>query len=162
MVKEEFGLEDLKEEYAKSKKKYGLPSFEDLNNAFPIEKAAETETETVLREIRRYISDRLYNYLRFIETFLNPTNAPMFIISAVNTLGTGEKEKLLEAYKKLAKVEVSLIKLDIDPTEEKDAEYIKIAYKLWNDIKGELSDVISFIEDNWGNKIKPNNKDYFG
>ena len=46
-------LKKLKEEYKKIQKKYDLPSFEELNSDFSIEKAADTETEYLIREINQ-------------------------------------------------------------------------------------------------------------
>ena len=59
-------LENFKEEYNKIQEKYDLPSFEELNSDFAIEKAADNETEYLVREIRRYVSDKLFNYLKLI------------------------------------------------------------------------------------------------
>ena len=135
-------LGDMKEDYKKLQEKYSLPNFEELNADFQIEKAAENETDFLLREIRRFIADRFFNYLRFVESLLNPVNVPMFAFSIVKTLGEKDKEKLSEIYKKLAKHELGLIELDIEYFEEKEAEFIKHSYQLWQEVKKELLDVV--------------------
>ena len=52
----ESDLVRLKKDYAKLQKKYSLPSFENMNQDFSIEKAAELETDYLIREIRKFDS----------------------------------------------------------------------------------------------------------
>ncbi len=159
---EKFDLAQLKERYKTLQKKYNLPAFEKLNEDFQIEKAAEAETDFVLREIRRYITDKFFNYLRFIESILTPNNAPMFVFAITKTLGVKEREKLMELYKKIAKVDIDLIELDIEYSEVKEAESIKRYHKMWQEIKKELMDIVGIIKKNWDNKAEDNGKAYFG
>lgn len=159
---EKFGLRELKEKYGVFQIKYNLPPFEKLNEDFQIEKAADSETDFVLREVRRYITDKFFNYLRFIESILTPNNVPMFVFSIIKTLGTKDKEKLLELYKKIAKVDVDLIELDLVYSEEKEAKSIEKYYEMWQGIKKELIEIVDVIKKNWDTKIEDNGRGYFG
>jgi len=159
---EEHNLKTLKEDYKQIQAKYNLPEFDELNDDFNIEKLSEIETESLVREIRRMIADRFYNYLRFVESILNPVNSPMFIFSIVKILTIKEKEKLTEIYKKLAKKEIDLIELDVKFDEQKEITFIKESYKIWQDIKEDMLDIIEVIKQNWDNKLDKNNKGYFG
>ncbi len=159
---EKSDLEKLKEDYNKIRDKYALPSFDELNKEFNIEKIAENETDFLLREIRKFIAEKSSNYLRFIEVVLNPANAPMFIFSVVKSLGSEDREKLTEIYKQLSKNEIELIGLDVEFSEEKDAAFIKEFYRLWQEIKKELLRIIDAIKKNWDNKSEMRGKDYFG
>lgn len=160
--KDKKSLEEFKEEYKKLQKKHGLPSFEDLNKDFYIEKLAEVETDYLIREVRRMVAERIFNSLRMIETFLNPSNAPMFVFSMVKTFTDNEKKALTEIYKELARNEVELIKLDLGYSEEKEAEFIKNSCKIWKKAGKELLEVIKIVEKNWDNKTETNGKGYFG
>lgn len=162
MEREESDLEELKKDYKQLEEKYNLPSFNELNEDFQIEKAGESETDLLIREVRKFIADKFSNYLRLIETFLQPVNSPMFIYSIVKSYSEKEKENLMEIYKKLAKTEVDLIGLDIQFNEEKEAEFIKKSYILWQEIKKELLEIVEVIRKNWDNKSKTNEKSYFG
>lgn len=157
-------LEDLKKDYVKYQKKYKLPSFQQLNEDFSIERIVEVETDYLLREIRKTISDKLFNYLRFVEGILNPVNAPMFVFSIIKALTENEKQIFSEMYKKLAKMEIQLFEIDISYDEKKEADFIKQSYKLWQEIKKDASDVTAVIRKNWENKsdIGFNGKGYFG
>jgi len=161
-MSEKFDLAKLKETYKAFQMKYDLPSFEKLNEDFQVEKAAELETDFVLREVRRYITDKFFNYLRFIESILTPNNAPMFVFAITKTLGVKDKEKLIELYKKIAKVDIDLIELDIQYSEEKEANSIKKYCEMWQNIKKEFLEIVEVIKKNWDNKLEDSGKGYFG
>ena len=161
-MRKESNLEKLKENYKEIQKKYDLPSFENLNKDFQIEKIAEIETDFLIREVRKFIADRFSNYLRFIETILHPINAPMFIFSIIKSMGVEEKKKLTNVYKKLAKNEMKLIEIDIEFSEKKEADFIKEFYKVWQEVKKDILEVLEKIKKNWDNKFKVDGKGYFG
>ena len=159
---EESNLEILKKDYKKVQKKFELPDFEEFNEDFCIEKIAEAKTDFLIREMRKFMADKFSNYLRFIETILNPVNVPMFVFSVVKTIGAEEKKKLTEIYKKLARIEVELIELDVQFVEKKEAEFVKENYKVWQGIKKNLLEVLGVIRKNWEIKSEVNGKGYFG
>jgi len=144
--KKEKTLQELKKEYEKIEKKYSLPSFKELNKDFQIEKIAEYETDCLLREVRKFMADKFLNYLRFVESVLHPVNAPIFIFSIIKSIGSEEKRKFEEIYKKLAGIEIKLIEVDIDSSEEKEAEFIKKSYDMWQGIKKEILEIIESIK----------------
>jgi hypothetical protein len=160
--KEESKLEELKKNYIVLQEKYNLPSFDELNRDFQIEKVAESESDFLIREIRKAVSEKPYTYLRFVETLINPVNAPMSILSVVKTLGSEEKDKLTEIYKKLVRNEVLLIETDINFSEETEVKFIKETYEMWKSIKKDFADVLSIVNKNWDNKTEINGKKYFG
>jgi hypothetical protein len=162
MSKEEFNLKKLKENYKILQENYSLPSFEDLNLEFAIEKIAGNETDFLLREITKSIGEKLSNYMHFVEAVLNPVNSPLFIFSIIKTLGEEEKHKFNEVYKELAQIEVRLIELDVNFSEKEGAIFIKEAYEIWKKIKGNLIEIIKKIKSNWNNKSENNSKAYFG
>lgn len=155
-------LDDLKKNYLEIQVKYGLPNFDELNKDFQIEKIADSETDYLLREIRKYLVDKLTNYMNFVETILHPASGTMFIFSLIKTLGSDEKEILMEVYKKLAKNRVRVIGLDVEYLANKEADYIKDSFKLWQEMKGSLSKVLEVVEKNWDNKIELNGRKYLG
>jgi len=155
-------LENLKKEYEILGRKYNLPGFRELNEDFHIEKVAESETEILIREVRKFVADKMLNYMRFIENLLNPVNAPMFIFSVIKLLDDEEKKSISEIYKGLMKKEIKLIELDLEFNEEKEAEFIKNSYEFWQGIKKDLLKVIDKINKKWDDKSEANNKGYFG
>jgi len=155
-------LPKFKKTYEKLAKKHSLPNFDQMNQDFHIEKLAEIETDYLLREIRRFTAEKFFNYFRFVESLLNPTNASMFTFSIVKTLGQKEKDKLTELYKKFAGLELEFISIDIEYSEEKEAKFLKQFCKDWQEIKKEMNSILEFIKKNWKNKAKNLDKNYFG
>ena len=155
------GLENLKNEYLELHKKYRLPSFQEMNEDFYIEKIAENETEILIREVRRTVGDRLTNYMRFVENLLNPVNVPMFVFSIIKLIGQEEKNKLSEIYKKLIKNEIRFVERDLEFDELKEAEFVRDSYGLWQEIKKELANILEKVDKNWGTKTEESSKGYF-
>jgi len=155
-------LEEMKKKYKGIQKKYNLPDFEKLNKDFQIEKAAESETDFLVREIRKFIGDKMMNYFKFIESLLNPVNAPMFVFSIIKLIDSEEKKRLSEIYKELMKKEVKFIELDLEFDEEKEAEFVRKSYEFWQEVKKDILKIIENINRKWDDKFEVNNKGYFG
>lgn len=162
MAKNELNLAELKKNYKKIQEIYHLPDFDALNRDFAIEKAAEAETDFLVREVARIMAEKFSNYLRFVELILNPVNSQMFIFSLIKALGENEKKKLSEIYKELAKIELDLIEIDVDFSEKKEADFINNSYKTWINMKKDFAEIIEKIRLNWDNKNENNSKGYFG
>ena len=160
--KKKQNLESLKKDYKKIQKKYNLPDFRKLNEDFYIEKISETETDYLVREVRKFMSEKFSHYLRLVEAILNPTNVPMFVFSIVKIITKEEKDKLVEVYKKLSKIEVELLEIDLYFSEKKEADFINQSYKIWLEIKGDMQMVVEVIKKNWDNKSESIGKGYFG
>jgi len=159
---DKWDLGQVKKSYEPIQVKYGLPSFEKLNADFHIEKIADNETDFVLREIRVCITEKFLNYLRFIESLINPSNTPMFVFAMIKSLGVKDREKLIELYKKISKLEIDLIELDLGYSEKKEADAIKKYCGMWEEIKIKFSEVIEVIKKNLDNKTEDNEKGYLG
>ena len=160
--KEKSKLVKLKEAYAPICQKYDLPSFLELNEDFAIEKISDLETDFLIREVRKFVGDKLVNYLRFIESLINPVNAPMFTLTIVKLISLGDRNKLGEIYKELIKKEIEFIELDIKFDEVKEAIFIKESYSSWQKIKLELLDIISRVNNRSDEKSESESKGYFG
>lgn len=155
-------MDELKEEYNKLKEKHSLPEFYELNKLFDIEEI-DTETEFLLRKIRRVVSERIASYLRFIELILNPSNAPMFFFKLIKRLESNDRDELTKIYEKLGNFELDVISLDLEYNEEKEAIFIKKVFDIFNnEARLSLLGVINklSLENNDSKKIF--NGSYFG
>ena len=156
------GLKELKEEYLKFKEKYKLPEFSELNELFDIEEI-DIDTEFLLRKVRRVISERIGGYLRFVEIILNPSNAPMFFFKLIKKLDENDKQSLSDVYDILGKFEVEILALDIDYSEEKEADFIKSVFIIFSgDIKKKLLEVIKKMGNGEGDVKRVSNGGYVG
>ncbi len=161
MTVEKSNLDNLKESYKVIHKKYNLPSFDDLNKDFKIEKIAEVETDFLIREIRLLLGEGLESFLRIVEAMLNPVNVPMFLYPIVKALGADEKAKLMEIHKDLSKMMFDSMKLIIEYDENKEADYISKGFKSWQIIKKDFSNILESIEGKLDVK-KGRERNYFG
>lgn len=158
----EGNLDRLKKNYAELEKKYKLPSYKEINEEFDIEKLQELETDTLLREIRKIIMDKVIAYLRFIEMLLNPQNAPLFFFSLLKNVENSERKLLEEIYSRLGKIEIEVIDVDNDYKEEKEAIFIKHIIEEWKPIKEDMNKISKFLVKGWEKKTKSKEKSYLG
>jgi len=108
-------LEKLKKDYEVLRAKYNLPEYSKLAEDFnSIERVSDSETDYPIREIRRFVADKILNFHRFVEALLNPVNVPMHIFSMIKTMGADEKKKLSEIYGEIAKIEILIMELDLE------------------------------------------------
>jgi len=158
----EIGLDNLKERYEEVAKEYNLPSFKEMNEDFEIEKLHDKETDLLVREIRRAMIEKNAAYLRFVEMFLNPSNAPMFFLALVKNMDNSAKKVLDELYLKLGKFEIKSISLDNFYDEKKEAEFVCEFFYGWQEIKGFFQKITDELEDSWKKKSDKKEKGYLG
>jgi len=140
-------LDKLKEKYIEVQKKYGLPEFKELNENLSIERMANSESDLIVLEIRRYLMDRIINYLDFSEKLLNPTNVPIGIMILGKNINEKNKKVLNKVYEKLLKNYLSSLKMDFGVYSEKEnASAIKTFYKSLIEIKKQLHKIIASAE----------------
>ena len=161
-LNEESGLEGLKKEYNVFREKYDLPDFSKLNELFEIEDLESCETEFLLKKIRKIVADRLSSYVRFIEIILNPANAPMFFFKLIKRLDEEDKQRLNEIYEDFGKLEISVVLLDLDYNEEKEAEFIKKMFDKFNESRFDILKVVEKMGNGGGNMVEDKGRSYFG
>jgi hypothetical protein len=158
----EFGLEKLKKDYLKSQKKYSLPDFNELNRYFEIERIADHETDFLLRELRKAITEKATAFIRFIEILINPSNAPLFMFSIIKNIDPSGKKTIEKIYERLCGFEISAIRLDLGYNEKEEADFIKKSIKLWKESDDELKELVRIIETACKTSSNKKEKDYFG
>jgi len=158
----EFGLDKLKKEYAKLEKKHSLPSFDELNKHFEIERISDKETDYLLREIRKAITEKALAFVRFIEILINPTNAPFFMFTIIKNIEPSGKKVVERIYEKLCTFEISAIRLDLNYDEKAEVDFIKKSLKTWKDNEDDLKELSRIIESAWKASSSKKEKDYLG
>ena len=155
----EGNLERLKHEYSVLQKKYRLPSFEELNSDFDIEKIQERESEHLLRLVRMTMIEKIVAIVRFLEVFLNPTEAPtpLFIYAILKNVKQDTKKEIETMYKDLSKIELSSLSLDIDHQEKDEARFIIELAKVWGKEKIKLKEITNKLGMNWGKESSERN-----
>lgn len=158
----DLGLESLKLKYETARKKYNLPAFALLNEQFEIERIADRETEMLLREARKAITEKAVAFLRFLELMLNPSNAPFFMFAIIKNLNSPDKKTIEQIYERLCEFEIKAIGLDLKYNEAKEAEFIRYASKEWKNMEGQFAELGEIITRAWKTSSKKKERSYFG
>lgn len=154
-------LAKLKQEYEKIRKKYNLPSFKQLNEDFDIERITKKETELLTREVRWRITEKVSSAMRFLELFLNPATAPLFILSALKGIGAEARKLIEKSYNELVELEIASLNLDLAYDERSEAKFIKDAVERWVILSSNIKEVNRALGEALNLKEKTK-KDYFG
>ncbi len=154
-------LTEIKKRYEPLQKKYKLPSFNELNREFEIEKVQETETDFLVREVRKSVGEKIGAFLRFLENIINPTLAPIFVLNSLKDLATKDKEIIKGCYEVLVRLELEAIHLDIDYDEKKEAAFIQKVFNKWQEIKPDLNEIVKLME-RTQKKIEERKNSYLG
>ncbi|MFH1249155.1 MAG: hypothetical protein V1660_03315 [archaeon] len=155
-------LENFKKDYEKLQKKYSLPVFKQLNEDFEIERIADHESDMLLREIRKAITEKAVAFLRFVELLLNPTNAPFFMFAIIKNLTPADKKHIEGLYQNLCEFEIKAIALDMEYAEKNEAEFIKYAAKKWSSMHADMRELGNLIETAWHASSEKKERNYFG
>jgi hypothetical protein len=155
-------LDSLKGAYEEFRKKYDLPEFYELNKLFDIEDI-DVDTDFLLRRIRRIIAERITGYSRFVDIILNPSNAPVFFFKLLKKLDSKDKDVLSRMYEILGNIEIEILSLDLDYSEEKESIFIKKIYKLFDkEIRMSFLGIVKKLGNGEDILKKDNNSSYFG
>jgi len=152
----------LKESYEIIRKKYGLLDFKFMNENFEIENIDCAETELLIKQLRKHMTEKVFYILRTLEAFSNPQNAPMFIFNIIKSFSESEKELIADLYKKLAKYEIDAFGLEASYDEKKEVELIKKIGTEWKEISDDLSKLYVSMKTNHEKDNKKANKSYLG
>ncbi len=145
-------MKDLKQEYNELKKKYALPSYEDLNKEFEILYVTDIkEVEFILRFVRRRINDKIVVICNMLQTLLQPSPGSFINLQESSFLAKEEKQKYSTMLKDLMEVERSSFVSDFQGDEKKDAEFIKDIWKKWPSWKEETIALAKKIVEGWKN-----------
>ena len=158
----ERNLDELKRDYSVLEKKYGLPSFQELNQDFEIEDLSETETDFLLRIIRKSLIEKTAFFSKFIEVIINPgEGGSLFVFSIAKALSTEDRKVLAKIYEQISKFQLESIKRDISYSEKEEAVFIKKICSFWEEAKKTLFNTLDIIDSNWDNESKKSEKSYF-
>jgi hypothetical protein len=160
-AKEPLDIEKLKEKYQELKKRYSLPEFKFLNDNFEIENI-DSESELILKAIRKHITEKIFFVLRSLEMFMNPQNAPLFVFNFLKSFTESEKDRIKQLYDKVSGYEIEAFGLEAGYEETKEAAFIKKSCEDWKGISEELTKIYSIMKVNHGKDSRKQEKSYFG
>ncbi|HSU73218.1 MAG TPA: hypothetical protein VLJ21_05215 [Candidatus Binatia bacterium] len=137
----------LRDAYEQARKKYNLPSFNELDREFEI--ASIEVEENALREIRHRIHDRIEFGAGILDTICQPDPNSVRSMMECSFFGDTEKRKAYELSQKLAALWRSLTEAELLNDDKSDAEFIKHAFKEWQLFKEPLVTFVRKMRDSW-------------
>lgn len=150
----------LKSDYAKLEKKYKIPNFKKLDECFEISKL-DTDTDTLLRAIRKLMMEKIVNSLSFVEMLSNPMNAPRMYMNFIKNMTSEDRKGLDKIYSGLSELSIFSLERELDYDEKKEAELIKEIFKRWENLRPDFRKILKSMQ-------KPNasvskrERNYFG
>ena len=155
-------MKNFKESYKKLAKEYNLPSFEELDKEFELLYLREIfEISHPLSFVRRRMFDKISQVSGTIHEILQPTTSSIVSLEESSFFSKEEKkENLTGLFKEMMGLLRSSTSLEIELTEEKEAESIKETFQKWNDVKPQLIEIASKLKDGWKKETDSNKKDH--
>lgn len=139
-------MSEIQKKYDELKKKYALPSFNDINNEFEI--STIENNDFLLREIRKKIDERIEVFLKILNTLLQPeTN--ICELHECRDFSEKDKDDAFLLYKELMLMHDSALIAGIICDEKEDAKFISEAFKGWQPVKKKILAVMNKMKDSW-------------
>jgi len=149
---------DVEKEYGKLK--YKLPNFKELDSEFEV--SFIKEKEFLLRGIRRRVTEKIILSCRIIESLIYPTQSNIITAIESKELSEEQKKKMDYLYKKFMIFERESLRLDIDPSDKGDVDYINDVFNKWIKFKKDMIKIVEFMKDSWIKEEKSDKNNYFG
>ncbi len=137
----------IKDSYEKFQKKYGLPSFDSMNNDFHIG-AIEKDTQ-LLDEIGQKIADKVEYGLDVLRVILQPDANSCSDMYECTIFENGERKTAFALFKQLMILKRGLAEAELLGEEKIIAEIIKQAHTALTSIKPELVRIVKKMQDSW-------------
>ena len=155
-------LDNLKNKFEKLREKYDLPEFYELNKLFDIEDV-DSDSDFLLRRVRRTIAERISGYSRFVDVILNPSNAPVFFFNLLKKVDNKDKEIIAGVYEIVGNIELEMMGLDLEYSEKKEAEFIKMIVDVFDKkIRPIFLEFLKKMGNHNGLEVKKESRSYFG
>ncbi|MEM1535297.1 MAG: hypothetical protein QXE64_00695 [Candidatus Pacearchaeota archaeon] len=139
--KEEKKIKALKERYENLRKKYSLPSFDELNKEFEIEQLIKHKTMFLLKFIRRCIYDKFSFFAGVFDSLLSGLRVSGMM--ALKKISDEEKRKIYDFIEKVSRIRFESLKLELEYDEKNEAEMIKRLYDEWKKMKPEILAILN-------------------
>jgi hypothetical protein len=154
-------LSKFKDQFNEKAKKFGLPSFSDLNKDFEIEKF-DRETETILRAVRKTMMERIVNSLGFLDMLLNPGSAPRMYYPFLKSMTENDRKMMNNVYSKFSDLSLVALKLELEYDEKAEAKMIKQIADGWSEVRADFKALVGRIENPGKDNPSKKERSYFG
>ncbi|RME53630.1 hypothetical protein D6783_01470 [Candidatus Woesearchaeota archaeon] len=126
----------LKKSYEAIQKRFGLPPFEDVDDAFSLS-SLDTDVLTV-KEIGQRVIERLGEFARTIEDLLHPDGGRFAYLMESNAFSDEDRKNLFVLYRKLMLKTRQWMVLDLEGDEQRQGAFLRELFKDWKTIRSRL------------------------
>ena len=153
---------DVREAYKRLK--FKLPDYDALDDDFEISfiDYKLKDDKMLMRMLRRKVDDKVIFFCRVIEGLLYPHQGNITGMMELNRLTDEDKKKIYEFYKQLMQLERESLKLDVQPDDKKNAEFINKVFGAWKAFKQEMYRIVEKMQAAWHAKEKEEGETYLG
>lgn len=137
----------LKKKYNDLRKRYNLPSYDEINANFSIEDI-DDDSELILTNIRIKIFEKIEFFTKLIESMLQPDTVFTSMYEA-RYISDEEKKEAYNLFKRLTALLRYATLVSINNEEEDNAKFINGAYELWCSVKKEMQKHIQRLCNVW-------------
>ncbi|MDP1729297.1 MAG: hypothetical protein Q8L27_03795 [archaeon] len=155
-------LRKIKLEYDKLRVQYNLPDFTFMNETFEIESIEVEETELFIKRMRKHMTEKIFFVLRSLEVFLNPQNAPLFMMNVLKSLSSVDRESIRDLYKEISEYEIAAFGLEAKYDEKKEIEFIKKVCNSWKGFSEDLVKIYKIMKEANKKIEQKHSKSYLG
>src|SRR3989344_2783919 len=113
---------EVKKKYEEVARKHSLPSFESINNDLELT-SIKDETEFLLREIRRRISEKIDGFTEILNCVVQPDTS-VADMHECSVLEEEERERAIRLFKKIMFFERYAVETSINEDDKKTAKFI--------------------------------------
>ena len=146
-------MKNLRENYSKLASRFSLPPYEELDKDFELLYARELfEINRPLVFVRRRICDKIGWTCGMLQGLIQPNPGSMLSIEESSFFTKEEKqENFVKLLKNLMYFTRKSITLDLESTDEEEAEFIKEICNRWNEVKPEIKTIAEQLKEGWKN-----------
>jgi hypothetical protein len=114
-----------------------------------------------LRNIRKKVDENIQHISNILSSILQP-ETDMANLHEASFFDENEKNEIIEIFKKLKYIERASTNLDLEDSDEKNAEFIRNAQEQLDELKPKLIIILKKLQDCWKQDIKSEEAGYFG
>ena len=140
-------VNEIEKEYSKLSKKYKLPKFKEIDNEFEI--STLESPSFLIKNILRKIEEKLGFYIEVIGNLVHPDASSLSSMYEIRYFSDDEKDEIYNLFKKLMKVDRSIVEVVLENDEKKQAEFLNKFFSNWLGTKKELLKYIEKMKESW-------------
>lgn len=144
--------------YGELKDRFSLPSFDDLQKDLELD---EIDSPFVLRELRDKFKDRFEYFSKVFESTFQPEGDFSSYIETTK-FTKDMRDEYFESYKKLRYFIREAQILSVLNEIEKDADFIRKSFELWQQEKKVILDLLERLKSCWVDEEIEDSVKYFG